>query len=114
MEHYMSLYERPFNDILNGNKTLEIRLNDEKRRKVSVGDYIIFSKLPSVDETLKVEVIGLYPYSSFRELYEAFPFAEFGCEGRTMEDLLEGTYKLWVKEREKKYGALGLRIKLIK
>jgi len=113
MEHFMSLYERPFNDILSGEKTLEIRLNDEKRRKVSVGDHIIFSKLSSEGETLKVEVVGLHPYKSFKELYEAFPFSGFGCEGRTMEDLLEGTYKLWNKEREEKYGALGLRIKLI-
>jgi len=111
MEHFMTLYEDPFKKILNGSKTIEIRLNDEKRRKVSVGDYITFSKLPEGKEKIKMEVIELYPYERFEELYKAFPFADFGCEGYSLQEMLCETYKVWSKERENEYGALGIRIK---
>ena len=80
MEHNMHLYQSPFEKIKNGSKTIEIRLNDEKRRKISVGDYIKFTKLPNEDEQILVKVIALYPYATFEELYAAYDFSEFGCE----------------------------------
>jgi len=113
MEHEMHLYESAFKKIASGGKTIEIRLNDEKRRKISVGDNITFTKLPNEDEKLTVEVVELYPYATFEELYKAFDFSEFGCEGDTMQDLLQRTYEFWGKEKIEKFGALGIRINLI-
>ena len=113
MEHNMHLYESPFEKIADGNKTIEIRLNDEKRRKISIGDYITFTKLPNEDEKLTVKVAELYPYATFEELYTAFDFSEFGCEGETMQDLLQSTYEFWGREKIEQYGALGIRINLI-
>ena len=46
MIHEMSLNPAPFEKIKNGEKSIEIRLYDEKRRGVKIGDIIIFSKLP--------------------------------------------------------------------
>ena len=42
MIHRMNLDSNPFEMIKNGTKTIELRLNDDKRRKIKVGDYIIF------------------------------------------------------------------------
>lgn len=61
----MGLYETPFNSIKSGKKKVEVRLNDEKRRKISVGDTINFTKIPSSDETLTVEVIELREFPTF-------------------------------------------------
>jgi ASC-1-like (ASCH) protein len=113
MEHEMHLYESAFEKISNGSKTIEIRLNDEKRRKILVGDNVTFTKLPNEDEKLTVKVVELYPYSTFEELYKAFNFSEFGCEGDTMQDLLQRTYKFLREEKIGKFGALGIRISLI-
>ena len=112
MEHNMHLYQSPFEKIKNGSKTIEVRLNDEKRRKISVGDYIKFTKLPNEEEQVSVKVIALYPYATFEELYAAYDFSEFGCEGETMQNLLQGTYDFWGKEKIEMYGALGIRVKL--
>ncbi|MDY0407970.1 DUF3850 domain-containing protein [Paracerasibacillus soli] len=46
MLHKMSLYIAPFQSIKSGRKTVEVRLNDEKRRKVNIGDTIEFTKIP--------------------------------------------------------------------
>jgi ASC-1-like (ASCH) protein len=68
----MSLYEQPFNNILCGSKTIEIRLNDEKRRKVIVGDYIVFSRLPEQVEKLKVQVVELHKYPNSKNYTRLF------------------------------------------
>ena len=60
MLYKMKLNESPFERIKNGTKTIEFRLYDEKRQQVKVGDQIEFSKLPNLQEKLKVDVIGLY------------------------------------------------------
>lgn len=58
MEHNMGLFEIPFNSIKSGKKTVEVRLYDNKRRKVKLGDTIKFTKVPESDETITVEVTG--------------------------------------------------------
>ena len=44
LNHLMMLYEDAFEKMKRGTKTIEIRLSDEKRRKVAVGDLITFRK----------------------------------------------------------------------
>src|SRR5690554_1963071 len=107
MEHNMRLFEEPFNLILQGKKIIEIRLNDEKRQKVKIGDHIIFWKLPNCEENLKVRVSGLLHYESFEKLYKDIPFDLFGRDGKSLEWMIKGTYKIYTKEQEKRYGALG-------
>ena len=43
--HRMKLQTSPFKKIQNGSKTIELRLNDEKRQQVQVGDFIEFSQI---------------------------------------------------------------------
>ncbi|MFB9860740.1 hypothetical protein ACFPFV_11800 [Salinicoccus siamensis] len=38
MKHYMRLFKTPFNMIQSGYKTVEVRLNDDKRRKLKPND----------------------------------------------------------------------------
>lgn len=40
--HQMRLHPEPFEKIKNGTKIIEMRLNDEKRQKVQIGDKIEF------------------------------------------------------------------------
>ena len=43
MIHNMNLNNEPFELIKSGSKTIELRLNDEKRRLLNVGDEILFN-----------------------------------------------------------------------
>lgn len=63
--HVMHLAEEPFNWIKQGKKTVEVRVYDEKRRKLEIGDIIIFKKLCS-NEEIKVKVKGLARFKTFR------------------------------------------------
>ena len=58
-KHMMNLNPSPFNMIREGYKTIELRLYDEKRKLISVGDIIIFSNTVDSNDTLCVKVVDL-------------------------------------------------------
>ena len=66
--HGMSLRESPFRAVADGTKVIEMRLLDEKRRNIRVGDRIRFT-LSDGTESVTAEVMGLHRFSSFEALY---------------------------------------------
>lgn len=106
----MGLYGEYFHAIKVGEKTVEVRLNDEKRRKIKVGDSIEFVKIPQQDELLKVQVVGLRKYDTFEAMYNDIAFKDFGCEGWTMKEMIDGTYEIYSPAEEKKWGTLAIMI----
>ena len=111
MVHRMGLYGEYFQSIIDGKKKVEVRLNDEKRREIQVGDYIEFVKVPEQDETLIVKVSELRSFDTFKEMYQTIPFHEFDCEGWTMDEMIHGTYEIYTPDQEKQWGALAITIK---
>ena len=61
MTHYMNLMPLPFSKIADGSKTIELRLNDEKRQKIAVGDTIVFTHTET-QETLSAKVLALHKF----------------------------------------------------
>ena len=64
MTHYLNLWPNPFKMIKLGIKTIEMRLNDEKRSLIKIGDFIEFEN-KDTHEKITCEVINIYKYSSF-------------------------------------------------
>jgi len=109
----MSLFVEPFERIKSGRKVIEVRLFDEKRQKVRIGDSITFEKLPGRSESLMVKVVGLSRFGSFYDLFSALDKSKFGHpENFTLEDQIAGMREVYPEEREKKLGVLGIHIKL--
>ncbi|MCL4362869.1 ASCH domain-containing protein [Candidatus Marsarchaeota archaeon] len=114
MIHEMSLTSAPFDKIKNRKKTIEIRLYDEKRRGVKVGDIILFSKLPDKKEKIKVGVVGLSIFKSFHELFSNFDKSKFGHDQTlSIEDQINLQREHYTSEEEKQNGVVGIHIKLI-
>lgn len=112
--HNMKLDILPFEQISSGAKTIELRLCDEKRSKLKVGDVIVFTNV-ATKETLKAEVVGLHRFDSFRELYKSLPLLKCGYTKQNVENASPADMeKYYSCEEEKKYGALGIEISLIK
>ncbi|MEW9503157.1 ASCH domain-containing protein [Jeotgalibacillus marinus] len=111
MVHQMGLYSEYFNAVKKGKKKVEVRLNDEKRRKIKVGDTIEFIKVHEQDDTLQVQVTQLRSYDTFQAMYEDIPFKDFDCEGWTMKEMIDGTYEIYTPEQEKEWGTLAITIK---
>ena len=110
MEHELKLQPRYYEYILNGSKGIEIRLYDEKRQKINIGDTIIFRKEPELNESFKVRVVGLLRYENFEGLFEDFGVDRLADKSMSKSELLEELEKFYTKEKQKEYGVLGIRI----
>ncbi|MGM5488575.1 MAG: ASCH domain-containing protein [Nanobdellota archaeon] len=112
MEHAMKLLNEPFEKIVSGTKTIEIRLFDEKRQKLNVGDTIEFARLDSMDK-IKVEIVALLRYDSFRDLINDVGPEQLGHPDGSVDDVLEKIYTIYSSEQEQCYGVLGIKISTI-
>jgi ASC-1-like (ASCH) protein len=114
MEHEMKLQPAPFEKIRRGEKTVELRLYDEKRKTVAVGDSIRFIKVDSPTETLTARVVELLVFPSFAELYAAVSLRDCGYSeyelANASPDDMDAYYS---REEREKYGVVGIRLELI-
>lgn len=69
--HHMRLHPRSFVAVMSGEKKSELRINDTKRRLLSVDDIIVFASCTEPDKTVSVRVTSLDPYPTFRDLYRS-------------------------------------------
>ena len=107
----MNLQPKYFDFIKGGTKRIELRLYDEKRRSIQLGDIIEFAK--SDDEKFKAEVVGLLRYNSFADLFEDFDISILADSSMTKQELLEVLGEFYSEEKQAEFGVIGIRIKLI-
>ena len=108
LTYRMNLNPRPFESVKSGRKTVEMRLNDERRRYIDNGDYILFVHTETGEE-LHVKVTGRAEYPSFYELYANHDKISIGYsedEAADPSDMLE----YYTEEQIKKNGALAIFI----
>ena len=112
--HEMRLAPKPFRLVEEGKKTVELRLNDEKRRKIRVGDVIRFEKADEEDEVLHAKVLALYPFETFADLYKALPLEKCGYLPEELAHASPQDMNTYYSEEEQlRLGVLGIEIKLI-
>ena len=112
MIHEMKLHPKYYDFILNGTKRIEIRLNDEKRSQINLGDKIKFLKEPDLENSFEGEVIGLLRYNSFEEMFEDYSISILADKSMAKDELIKALEEFYSKEKQQKYGVLGIRIKL--
>lgn len=113
MKHILKLQPKYFECVKNGTKIIELRLLDEKRRKINVGDEIEFLKEPEHEEKVLTRVKGLLLYSSFEDIIEDYPISYFSDNETKKEELIEVLNKFYTREEQDKLGVIGIRIERI-
>ena len=109
--HQLKLATEPFNAITSGNKTIESRLYDEKRRKIQIGDQIIFTNRDNLDQTAIVKVVGLLRYATFHDLFSHNDPRKFG--GESVEWLENQINEFYSIEDQRLHGVVGIEFILI-
>lgn len=113
MIHSMKLQPAPFKCIRSGRKTIELRLNDEKRRRIRVGDFIVFTRTDAPAQTVTVRVTALYPYASFAELYAHLPLTACGYAAHELADAAPSDMDAYYPpEEQARWGVLGIGVAL--
>ena len=113
--HMMHLSHLPFEKIKSGTKKMEIRLCDEKRKRLKVNDYIVFSDLSDKNSVITVKIRGLHRFDSFLELFQSInPELCGNDENTSPEEAAEGMREYYTEEKEKAFGVLAIKIEIMK
>ena len=114
MTYSMQLHDAPFAEVKRGAKTIELRLNDEKRRRIQIGECITFLSRADSSQSLTVRVTALHPFPSFRELYQALPLIQCGY---SEQELSTASYEdmniYYTAEEIERYGVVGIEFELL-
>lgn len=108
MIHKMNLAPSPFQLISAGEKRVEMRLYDEKRSAITVGDVIEFEN-SDTHQTIRRTVVRLTRFHDFFELYSYFDKTALGyrsTESANAEDM----YIYYSPEQIARYGVLAIEI----
>ena len=111
--HEMRLAQKPFDQIFYGTKTVEMRLYDEKRRRVKPGDVIRFAcDCFDGDDILFVRVKSVDVFPDFASLYRAFPKSALGYapdEAADPDDML----RYYSAQAQKTFGVVAIGVELL-
>ena len=106
----MDLVPSAFEKIANGTKTIELRLNDPKRRAIAVGDHIVFRNTET-DERLEVVVRARHEFATFEELYATLPLLKCGYSEEELPTAAPSDmYAYYTDEQIAYHGVVGLEI----
>lgn len=107
----MRLRDKVFALVKNGSKTIELRLYDEKRKLVKVGDFINFKNI-NTEEIVKVVVKEINVYDNFEELYKYY---DKKLMGYSEDDIASPSdmNKYYSDDEQIKYGVVAIIFELV-
>ena len=111
MLQQMRLHPEPFNKIKDGAKTIEMRLYDEKRQLLQLGDIIEFENRET-GEKLRAQIVNFHRFASFAELYQKLDHHLLGYADEEAVDPTDMS-KYYSAKDEQKYGVVGIEIKVV-
>ncbi len=111
MNYTMKLNPEPFYAVKAGYKTIELRLNDEKRQKLKIGDSITFHRIDELSETVTKKITALHYFSDFKELFQELPLLKCGYTPFTWQEANpEQMESFYSKEQQEKYHVVGIEL----
>lgn len=109
--HTMSLQSPHFENVKAGKKTVELRLNDAKRRGLAVGDHIVFSVSDGVvNDTVHAVITALTHAPSFAQLLDVLPLTVLGQDSK--DAVLTAVHGFYSEEDEAAFGVVGIHLAL--
>ena len=99
IEPYLSL-------VLNGQKTIEGRLNIDKYKDLKTGDILLIGP-----ERRKFNVERIYKYNSFEDMLNKEGVNNVLPNITKINEAIEVYYSFYTKEQEKEFGVLAIKIK---
>ncbi len=109
--HHMKLAPFAFKAIIAGEKAIEMRLYDEKRAKIKVGDEVEFEDT-ATHWKIKCIVVDLTRYRDFQELYSSVDKVAIGYKANETANP-EDMCAFYSPEQINKYGVLAIGIRMI-
>lgn len=113
MIHTLNLSPQPFAMMQSGRKTIELRLWDEKRSQIRVGDTLRFVHTDDSSRTLTATVLALHRFPDFAALYAALPLDKCGYLPEELATASPADMNVYYSaEIQAAYGVVGIEIVL--
>ena len=110
----MKLNHNAFEGIRTSKKKYEIRLFDEKRKRIKIGDTIVFSKLPELKETVEVEVTDIINAKSFEKLFHKVTPIDANLPPTfSPRDCADAMLKFYPREEQEQYEVVAFKLELV-
>lgn len=114
MQHEMRLAPEPFSRIAAGTKTIELRLYDEKRQQLQIGDTIRFTCTEDAEMTVTCLVKKLHRFPDFDTLYASLPLTACGYDATTLDTASPRDMEAYYSPAEQaRYGVVGIELALL-
>ena len=105
--HQMGLQNKWFDAIENGYKVFELRLLDDKRQKIRVGDIIEFTAKDGRKTTRRV--CALASAQTFADLFKVIPFNLAACpDVKFQEEMLSIMEEFYPVEKQEQLGVVAI------
>ena len=109
----LRLDEDIFEIVKNGTKRVEVRLYDEKRELMKIGDTLTFYKRPLLEEKINTKIIGLKKFNNINDLLNKYEMKEIYVEGFSKEEFIKLLERFYSKEEQEKYGFIAIEFEVL-
>lgn len=109
MIHKLKVQEKYYNLLKAGLKKIELRLFDEKRRGIKIGDKIEFYNTNGENDCFLAEVVNLHRDCDFVSLCNKISCKDAGFVSN--DELISVMKQFYLIEKQKELGVLGIEIK---
>lgn len=109
--HKLNVKEKYYNLLKSGSKTIELRLFDDKRKNIKIGDRIEFSNTSDANDKFISEVINLHSAEDFTKLCQKIDCKKAGFSSNA--ELITALEEFYSQSKQKEFGVIGIEIKRI-
>lgn len=111
MNHTLKLRPIYFDLIKENIKIYEVRLNDEKRQSMNIGDTITFLKEPNLIDSLPATIEARLTFPTFEAMASSLDNTELGFKGKSTQEIIDTYHSFYSATNEQKYGVVAFKIK---
>ena len=108
----MSVRHKYFEMIKSGQKDIELRVYDEKRRKMKAGDKFLLYDAENEKESIICEIINMHVAPDFESLFKRIDIKRSGFQD--LDELLNVITKFVSREELQREQVVGIEIKRIR
>lgn len=107
----MSVRNKYFEMIKSGQKDIELRTYDEKRRKMKAGDRFLLSDAENPNESIICEILNMHVAPDFESLFKNIDIRRSGFQN--LDELIDTITKFISREELQREQVVGIEIKCV-
>lgn len=106
------IYTSVYNDMISGNKNIEVRLLNDKSEKIKIGGKIKF-QVVNQDRWILVEVVQKYTYNNFETFWKDKGVVLNSAKNYTKDELKNKLGEIFGMDRVNTSGIVAIKFKIL-